>query len=460
MGKTLTETLNRQVPVVAETEVLVIGGGPAGIAAALASARTGARTMLVERYGYLGGMATAGLVQPIMTTFDRDGDVQIIKGIFDDFVAEMEGIGGAIHPSKVHAPTAYASYWPFGHDHVTPFDPEAFKIAAYRMMRKAGVALRLHTVFVEPLMDGSKVRGAVLFSKSGFQAVRSRITIDCTGDADVARGAGCQMQKGRKADGLTQPVSLFFRVRDVDEKAVDAYVAAHPYPQHPVGWGAIVQPARERGEFPADKPNLFLVKTLTPGVWAVNGSRLHNIDSTNADDMSRAEEALHEQVLSLVSFFRANIPGFEKAELLDTANTVGVRESYRIVGEYVVTLEDINEGRAFEDAVALGSFWIDIHGITGHDDVFAPPGKKWCQVPYRSLVPLRVDNLLVAGRCLSATHEAAGSLRVMGPCFATGHAAGAAAALAVQARVTPRKLDPKALRDKLLSQNACLAPPP
>jgi hypothetical protein len=205
---------------------------------------------------------------------------------------------------------------------------------------------------------------------------------------------------------------------------------------------------------------VFLVKTLTPGVWAVNGSRLHNVDATNADDMTHAEEVLHEQVLALVAFFRKHIPGFEKAELLDTANTVGARESYRIVGEHVVTLEEINEGRVFDDAVALGSFSIDIHGVTGHDDVFTPPGRKWYQVPYRSLVPARVDGLLVAGRCLSATHEAAGSLRVMGPCFATGHAAGVGAALAVRKHVAPRAIDVKQLRETLLAQNACLDPPP
>ncbi|HUV08878.1 MAG TPA: FAD-dependent oxidoreductase, partial [Spirochaetia bacterium] len=441
MGKMETEALAAQVPVVADVDVLVVGGGPAGIAAALAAAKNGSKTLIVEQNGYLGGMATAGMVQPIMTAYDREGETQIVKGLFDEFVLEMEKMGGAIHPSKVHQPSPYASYAPFGHDHVTPFDPEIFKIVAFRMMRRYGIVLKLHSVFIQPLMNDKSVRGAIIFNKSGFEAVRSAVTVDCTGDADVCRKSGCRTVKGREKDGLMQPVSLFFRVRNVDEKKVDEYMRAHPYPEYKHGWADQVRKAKEAGELPSNKSRMFLVKTLIPGIWACNASRLHNIDSTNADDLTRAQETLREQVLKLVGFFNKYIPGFEKVELLDMANSVGVRESCRIVGEHVLSLDDINNGTVFDDAVALGSFWIDIHGLKGDDDVFAKPGKSWYQIPYRSLVPLEIDNLLAAGRCLSATHEAAASARVMTPCFATGQAAGTAAALAVKNGIPPRKVD-------------------
>ncbi len=204
----------------------------------------------------------------------------------------------------------------------------------------------------------------------------------------------------------------------------------------------------------------LLAQSLAPGVWAANASRLHGIDSTKVEDLTRAEIELHEQVVKLVAFFRKYVPGFEAAELLDTGNTVGIRESYRIVGEYVVTLDDINTGKVFPDAVALGSFFIDIHDVSGKNDVFAPPGRKWHQIPFRSLIPLEIDNLVVAGRAVSATHEAAGSIRVMSPCFATGQAAGSVAALAVRSGGSPRKVDPKELRGLLLAQGVVLDAPP
>ena len=460
MGKIEMVSFSEQVPVIAKVDVLIVGGGPAGIAAALAAAKNGSKTLLVEQHGYLGGMATAGMVMPIMTSFDRDGDKQIIKGLFDEFVTELEKEGGGIHPSKVHEPSPYASYAPFAHDHVTPFDPEIFKVVAFRMMRKYGVELKLHSSFIKPVMDKEKVRGAIIFNKSGYEAILAKVTVDCTGDADVSRKSGCEVVKGREKDGLMQPVSLFFRVRDVDEKKVDDYMKAHPYPEHERGWGDLVKKAKEKGELPANKSRMFLVKTLTPGVWACNASRLHNVDSTNVDDLTRAQETLREQVLDLVKFFNKYIPGFEKVKLFDTASAVGVRESYRIVGEYVLTLDDINTGKVFDDAVATAAFWIDIHGLHGDDDRFDKPGRKWYQIPYRSLVPRKIENLLAAGRCLSATHEAAGSARVMGPCFATGQAAGTAAALAVRDDIPPRKVEGKHLQEVLVSQDVYVEAPP
>ena len=178
------------IPVVDHVDVLVVGGGPAGIAAAVGAARAGARTALVEIYGFLGGMATAGLVGPFMTSFSGDGQSQLIGGIFDELVQRMVEIGGAIHPRDVRAGSAEAGYYIFGHDHVTPFDPEALKRVADEMVQESGISLYLHTSFIEPLMEGNWIKGAVIHNKSGLQAITAQVVIDCTGDADVAFRAG------------------------------------------------------------------------------------------------------------------------------------------------------------------------------------------------------------------------------------------------------------------------------
>src|SRR5438270_2104592 len=181
-----TIPLHVDIPVVHECDVLVVGGGPAGIAAAIAAARTGARTTLVERYGFLGGNATASLVGPFMTAFSADGRTQLVRGVFDELVRRMEAIGGAIHPSRVSAGEAKSAYMKPGHTGVTPFDPEAMKLASAELCLEHGVRLRLHTSFVDPVVESEAVRGAILHSKEGLQAVRAAVTVDCSADADVA----------------------------------------------------------------------------------------------------------------------------------------------------------------------------------------------------------------------------------------------------------------------------------
>jgi flavin-dependent dehydrogenase len=189
------------IPVEAEVDVVVVGGGPSGIAAALGAARNGAKVALIERYGFLGGTATAAMVGPFMTSYSDDGETQLVKGIFDELVRRSEEIGGAIHPEKIRAGSVYSSFIVKGHDHVTPFSAEAVKLVAAEMMQEAGVELYFHSMFLRPLMEDNKVEGVVIANKSGIQAIRSKITIDCSADGDVANGAGVEMKCGRKEDG-------------------------------------------------------------------------------------------------------------------------------------------------------------------------------------------------------------------------------------------------------------------
>lgn len=452
-----TYRFQRALPMSRETDVLVIGGGPAGIGAAVAAARTGARTLLVERYGFLGGNATASLVGPFMTSFSNDGKRQIIGGVFDELVRRMEELGGAIHPQKVRGGTAESGYIAFGHDHVTPFDPEVLKVVAADMVVEAGGALLLHTSFVDPVMEDGAVHGAIVHNKAGLQVVRAAQVVDCSADADVAYRAGAPTTKGRESDGKMQPMTMFFIIEDVDDAAVDAYVAAHPEDEGKL-FHSLVEAAKARGAFPIPRDKIGIYRTPEAGVWRVNTTRLLGLDGTHPDDLTRAEIEGRKQVFALLQFMRASCPGLDQVKLREIAAQIGVRETRRIIGEYVLTAEDLASGRRFEDVIALAGYPVDIHPVDGSGsglrtdlataDVY--------EVPYRSLVPLQVEDLLVAGRCLSATHEAAGAVRVMPPCFAMGQAAGTAAALAAERGRSPRRLDVLELQAELRKQGAIL----
>jgi hypothetical protein len=451
-----TLSYQKDIPVIAETEVLVVGAGPAGLGAAIASARNGAQTLLVERFGFLGGNLTAGLVGPCMTSYSLDGQTQLIKGIFDEFVLRMERMGQALHPSKVAAGTEYCGFIVHGHDKVTPFSPEAAKQVALDMCTESGVDLLLHTFVVDTLVEDGAVTGVIVANKSGLGLIRAGITIDCSADADVAARGGAPFTQGRDEDGLTQPVTLFFRVANVDDEAVRQYVAAHPDDFRP--FASLVKAAREAGELTIPRKGVGLYRTLETGVWRINTTRIHRIDGTSAEDLTRAEVEGRRQVMELMRFFRKWLPGFENCTLHDTASMIGVRETRRIQGEYTLTLDDLATGRDFDDVIALAGYPVDIHSPT--DDSGGVDGSNETaniyQIPFRSLVPSGLDNLLVAGRSISATHEAMAATRVMPPAFAMGEAAGTAAALATEYRVAVRDVDIDVLQRTLVRRGAYL----
>ncbi|MDQ2787015.1 MAG: FAD-dependent oxidoreductase [Chloroflexota bacterium] len=456
-----TVDYTRAVPVVRETDVLVIGGGPAGIGAAIGAAKTGAKTLLVERYGFLGGNATASLVGPFMTSYSADGKTQLIQGVFDELVRRMEAVGGAIHPSKVPAGVAKSAYMKHGHTGVTPFDPEAMKIISAEMCLEYGVALLLHTIFIDPIMDGDTVRGAILHNKSGLQAVRAAVTIDCSADADVAARAGAPFAIGRASDGLTQPMTMFFRVGNVNRADVDAYFAAHPEEiAQRMAFSSCIKAAQANGDYTIPRERLSLYESPQEGVWRVNVSRILGADGTNADDLTRAEITGRRQALEILAFLRKYVPGFGACTLLDTAAQVGVRETRRIVGAYTLTQEDLTTGRDFADTIAYAAYPMDIHSPTDGGGGVSNRGEtaNAYQIPYRCLVPEKIEQLLVAGRCVSATHEALGAIRVMPPSFAMGEAAGTAAALAVSEHLTPRSVPIAWVQETLVKHGAYLGP--
>ena len=442
----------KKTPVRQKVDVLVVGGGPAGFGAAIAAARNGAETLIVERYGFLGGMATAGLVGPFMTCYDIDGQEPIIAGVFKELVDRLVAIGAAIDPAGVRGFSAFGGYHSYGHEHVTPFDPEALKYVAQEMTLEAGVDLKLHTLFVDCLVKEDVITDLVSVTKSGLEVLRAPIVIDTTGDGDVAARAGAPFEQGQSGDGRVQPVSLFFRVGNVDDAGVQAYMDAN---REDECFAKLVAQARENGDFYLPKDRVTMFRTPRPGEWWANASRIHGVDSTDGEQLTQAEVEGHRQVMVLLEFLRQYVPGFGNCTLIDTATQIGVRESRRVLGEYVLTAEDVYQARRFEDAIARVSFPIDIHDVKGGGGFFeGPKAGPYYTIPYRCLVPGKIDNLLVAGRPISATHEAHGSLRVMPPCFATGQAAGTAAALALETKSSPRNVNVRLLRDSLAEQGA------
>lgn len=444
----------------ADYDVLVVGGGNAGCAAALAAARTGARTLLVERYGFLGGTATAAMVGPWMTF--HSGSDRIIGGIAQEIVERLIALGG----SPGHIPDS-SDYVPT----ITPFDPEIHKALLFDLMRESNVQLLLHALVTRAECDDAgAVRGATFATVGGPRTIRALRTIDATADAFVAADAGCEVLRGDER-GRVQPSSLMFRLSHVDMAAVAAYVREHPDQLRSslppaartadsltavAGLYDLWHAAQDAGiDVPRELVSFFI--SPYPDEVTVNMTRVTDIDPLDPDDLTRAEIEARAQAMRLVAFFRARVPGFAHARIAATAAQIGVRESRRIAGEYTLTREDILEARTFGDAIARSAYPIDIHNPSGSGTTThrLPAGTSY-EIPYRCLVPKRVDDLLVAGRCISTTHEALASTRLTPTVMTFGQAAGTAAALSIAAGVTPRRVDTDALRDRLVADGVDL----
>lgn len=460
-------TFQAQLPVIQDVDVLVVGGGTAGLCAAVAASRAGASTMLIEQGGCCGGMATQALVGPFMTCYDALGEEMIIKGLFEEVVDRLVAKGGAIHPSKVKAGTAFTSYIVVGHQHVTPFDAEVLKQVMDEMLLEANVEALYHAQLIQPIMAGSTVTGAIVACKSGVKAISCKVMVDCTGDGDAAVRAGAPYELGDEASGRIQPASMFFRIGNVDSDRVDQEIAEHQddfYRKDGVNYRSLhwrIAEARENGDWNLNRVSIGMFRGVRKDEWSINTSRIMHVDGTDSASLTRAEMEGRKQVAQIFQFFKKYVPGCENAVLLSSASRVGIRETRHIKGEYVLQVEDVVNANVPKDSIAMAANSIDVHGRFGAvSNEYTPvTGGRYYGVPYRCLVPLKVDGLLVAGRCISATSDAAGAIRVMPPCMATGQAAGIAAALSVKSGEAPRSLNVDTLIEALKEQKAFLEMP-
>jgi glycine/D-amino acid oxidase-like deaminating enzyme len=443
---------NEQEP----SDVLVVGGGNAGCAAALAAARCGARTTLVERYGFLGGTATAAMVGPWMTF--HSGSERIVGGIAQEIVERLVARGAS--PGHIHDASDYVAT-------ITPFDPEVHKALLFELMREAGVHLLLHAYFLEALTaDSGRVSGARFATSGGVRELPAALTIDATADASVAASAGVEVRQGDER-GRVQPASLMFRLSHVDLAATAAYVRAHPDQMRTslppeertaqtltavAGLYDAWRSAQARGDVHVPRELVSFFISPYPDEVTVNMTRVVDIDPLDPDDVTRAEIEARGQVMELLEFFRRDVPGFANARLAATAAQIGIRESRRIVGAYTLTREDVLSAQTFDDAVARSAYPIDIHNPSGSGTTThrLPAGASY-EIPYRCLVPAHVDGLLVAGRCISTTHEALASTRLTPTVMTLGQAAGTAARLAIEGGVEPRAIDSQELRRRLIA---------
>ncbi len=413
----------REVPVIHRTDVLVVGGGPAGVGAALAAARHGAATTIVEHYGFLGGMWTAGLLNPIL-------DHQEKGGLVEELMQRLRTAGKL--SSGVRA----------------SFDNEYLKYLLDQMMLESGVDMRLHRSAVGAVVDGDRVRGILTESKSGRQALLADVVIDCTGDGDIAASAGVPFVKGREEDGEMQSVTLFFMLAKVRYRQLRG--------GHDI-YKLLEKAVRTHGldyVIPYRTPSFFHLPLENHSVVQI--AHVHGVDGTNADDLSRAEIEARAQIHQAVAVMQ-KVPEFAGVELVTSGPHIGVRETRHIQGRARLEEADLLEGRAFDDGICWTRFSIDIHGAPVQGTV-AIEGRqvKPYQIPYRALVPVNREGLLMAGRCISGSSRAHSSFRVTGDCVAMGQAAGTAAAIAISSGSLPSEVPADQLVARLKADGVTL----
>ncbi|MBV9055423.1 MAG: FAD-dependent oxidoreductase [Candidatus Eremiobacteraeota bacterium] len=443
-----------------DADVIVVGGGNAGCAAALAAARHGAATLLIERYGFLGGTATAAMVGPWMTF--HSGEERIVGGIAQEMVERLMEQGAS--PGHLPDSSDYVAT-------ITPFDPEVHKALLFEMMREAGVRLLLHAYFLEAELDSGTVTGAAFATVGGRRAYRGRVVVDATADALVAHAAGVATQQG-DARGHVQPATLIFRLSHVNLDALADYLRRHPEEVRTsleprditarnltavAGLHALWRQAQEDGsvDIPRELVSFFI--SPYPDEVTVNMTRVVNIDPTDPEDLTRAEVEARLQAMQLLHFFRERVPGFAGARLAATGTQIGIRESRRIVGRYTLTADDVLRAARFPDGIARSAYPIDLHNPVGSGTTThrLAPGSSY-EIPYRCLLPENREQLIVAGRCISTTHEALASTRLTPTVMALGQAAGTAAALACAQGVRAGDVDGERLRATLIADGVIL----
>lgn len=453
---------SKNIPISGNFDVVIVGGGLTGVMAAISTARNGLNTILVEKQAYYGGVGAMGL--PLQGFYDLDNN-QIIKGLPDEFIARLRACNGA-SPEFIQCEM---------HNPFLVVDPEMVKLVCQQMLIESGVKLLLHTFATGVILESSAIKGVLIENKSGRQCLLGNVFIDCSGDGDIAKAAGVPYSFGRETDGQSQASTLMFRLDNVNIEALIRKVLNEPddydlIPTLPriqfnynkqhilVGLGKFISKARNEGMYAIPWDRVCYITCIHEGSVMINMVHVENMDATDGHQLTQIELEGRAQIGPIHQFLKHYITGFEQSTLAFSAPCSGIRETRHMLGEYVLTEDDIIKGIITDDTVVVGGYPIDIHFSSPNTESalefehVSPYG-----IPYRCMLPKEVENLLIAGRCISATHRALASIRVMGTCMGLGQAAGLAAVLSKKVNWHPKKVSAVNLRRLLLDSGAYIS---
>lgn len=437
--------------------VIICGGGTSGVPAALSAARSGMSVAIIEKNSCFGGSNTAAMVSPLMTF--HAGERQVIKGIAQEIVDGLAERGATL--GHVKDPIGMVST-------ITPINTQALKMLYFEMLAaEPNISSLLNSSITGISMDDGMIKSVKVSGKYGKMTIHGKTFIDATGDGDIMAMSKENFGMGRKQDGMSQPMSLMFKVGGVDMQAVREYIKANPEQfilgsdvdvdgyLAVSGFFSLVKQAQQNGDFNVPRDRVLFFQGLGDGEVDVNMTRVIKLSGIDAYDLTKAEYEAHAQVDEIARFLKKYIPGFGNSFLQSVAGTIGIRESRRLSGEYALTEDDVINNREFDDSVAICAFPIDIHSPTGSELHWERKEKYGCfDVPYRVMLPKKTKNLLVTGRCISASHEALAAARISATAMALGEAAGLACAMSVKTDVPLKNLDVGRLQEGLLKQGA------
>lgn len=423
-------------------DIVVAGGGIAGIAAALKASSLNCSVLLIEHYPFLGGMSSAGMVSPFMKS--RTAGLDLVKGVFQKIEQEMTAIGGMIDNG---------------------FYAWAFRAVTNNLLKEAGVDIAFGSDVVAVDVVGTAIKSVTIAGSAGLQTISAKQFIDTTGDAQLIALGEFPWYKGDETTGKLQAMTLFFRMGGIDVRRTAQYSKDNPADFLPwmdfqfnfekiisiAGFKGLIKKAQNENRFPEEVDYVFFTTMASTGEGSFNTTNILGIDGSSSEQLTLAERIGHSQVAMVVDFLQQDVPGFENAYLIDSAPQIGVRETRRALAEYMVTGQDILMGARFPDVIARGCYGIDIHGQKGEKSRMDELKEgQWYEIPLRSLLVKDADNLLVAGRCIGATREGHAALRIMPTSAATGEACGATAALAIKTMQKLRNTDYNQIRQALI----------